>query len=281
MFGYLVAATKVLENEDLARYKSVYCGLCRSLSRCFGQTARLTLNFDMTFLVLLLGSLYEPEEERGDQTCVRHPIEAHPYAMSELTDYAAHMNIAMAYLKCLDDWKDDRRVTAWAEARTLKAGYETVKAKYPRQCGAIEQALGELSALEDAGREDPDAAAACFGAMMREIFVYKEDRWAESLRSMADALGRFVYLLDAAIDLEDDVSHGSYNPFRSLAGDADNGERFRDILRMQLGECIFWFDRLPLVQDVNLLKNILCVGLWAAFNQKYMGEDPKDGSGPV
>ena len=99
MFGYLVAATKVLENEDLARYKSVYCGLCRSLSRCFGQTARLTLNFDMTFLVLLLGSLYEPEEERGDQTCVRHPIEAHPYAMSELTDYAAHMNIAMVYLK--------------------------------------------------------------------------------------------------------------------------------------------------------------------------------------
>ena len=69
MFGYLVAATKVLENEDLARYKSVYCGLCRSLSRCFGQTARLTLNFDMTFLVLLLGSLYEPEEALSERHC--------------------------------------------------------------------------------------------------------------------------------------------------------------------------------------------------------------------
>ena len=151
MFGYLVAAAGVLEDDQRQRYQELYCGLCRSLERCFGHPARLTLNYDMTFLVLLLGSLYEPEEERGDQTCVRHPIEAHPYAMSELTDYAAHMNIAMAYLKCLDDWKDDRRVTAWAEARTLKAGYETVKAKYPRQCGAIEQALGELSALEDAG----------------------------------------------------------------------------------------------------------------------------------
>jgi hypothetical protein len=98
----------------------------------------------------------------------------------------------------------------------LKAWYETVKAKSPRQCGAIEQALGELSALEDAGREDPDAAAACFGAMMREIFVFREDRWAESLRNMADALGRFVYLLDAAIDLEDDVSTAATIPSAAL-----------------------------------------------------------------
>lgn len=280
MFGYLVAATKVLEDDELQRYKSVYCGLCRSLRRCFGEHARLTLNFDMTFLVLLLSSLYEPEEEQAAGTCLRHPIEAHPYALSVLTDYAAHMNIAMAYLKCLDDWNDDRRLTAWAEAKTLKPGYEAVKAKYPRQCGAIEKALSELSALEDERREDPDAAAACFGAMMREVFVYREDRWAEPLRRMADALGRFLYLLDAAMDLDEDVTRGRYNPFRALHGDADNGQRFRDILRMQLGECIFWFDKLPLVQDASLLKNVLCVGLWSAFNQKYIGEK-KDGSGPV
>ena len=68
MFGYLVAATKVLEDDELSRYKSVYCGLCRSLKRCFGQHARLTLNFDMTFLVLLLSSLYEPETGATDYT---------------------------------------------------------------------------------------------------------------------------------------------------------------------------------------------------------------------
>ena len=281
MFGYLVAATKVLEDDELKRYKSVYCGLCRSLKRCFGEHARLTLNFDMTFLVLLLASLYEPEEEQDSQTCVRHPVEPHPYAMSPLSDYAAHMNIAMAHLKCLDDWEDDRRLTAWAEAKVLKADYEKVKAAYPRQCGAIEKALHALSVLESEGREDPDAAAACFGAMMREVFVYREDRWADTLRSMADALGRFLYLLDAAMDLDEDITLGRYNPFRSLHGDADNEARFRDILRMQLGECIYWFDKLPLVQDVSLLKNILCVGLWSAFNQKYCREEPQDGSGSV
>ena len=281
MFGYLVAATKVLEDDELKRYKSVYCGLCRSLKRCFGEHARLTLNFDMTFLVLLLASLYEPEEEQDSQTCVRHPVEPHPYAMSVLSDYTEHMNIAMAYLKCLDDWEDDRRLTAWAEAKALKADYDKVKETYPRQCGAIEKALRELSALEDERREDPDAAAACFGAMMREVFVCREDRWADTLRSMADALGRFVYLLDAAMDLDEDITRGRYNPFRSLYGDADNETRFRDILRMQLGECIYWFDKLPLVQDVSLLKNILCVGLWSAFNQKYCREEPQDGSGSV
>lgn len=280
MFGYLVAATKVLEEGELDRYRAVYCGLCRSLKRCFGQTARLTLNYDMTFLVLLLGSLYEPQEEAGESTCPRHPIKAHSYVMSELSDYAANMNIAMAYLKCLDDWKDDKSLIAWSEAKTLRPGYEKVRERYPRQCAAIEEALDELSDIEQAGREDPDAAAACFGKMMREIFVYKEDRWAETLRRMGDALGRFLYLLDAAMDLDEDAERKRYNPFLSLRGDPENEERFRDILRMQLGECVYFFDRLPLLQDANLMKNILCVGLWAACNQKYC-EGPENGSGSV
>jgi hypothetical protein len=49
----------------------------------------------------------------------------------------------------------------------------------------------------------------------------------------------------------------------------DNEQRFRDILKMQLGECVWHFDMLPLVQDVGLMKNILCTGLWAKFNSKF------------
>lgn len=280
MFGYLVAAAKVLEEDELRRYRAVYCGLCRSLRRCFGQSARLTLNYDMTFLVLLLSSLYEPEEESGESGCMRHPLGKERYVMSGLSDYAAHMNVALAYLKCLDDWKDDKKLTAYAEAKTLKAGYDAVKERYPRQCEAIEKALAELSEIESAGREDPDAAAACFGAMMREVFVWREDRWSGCLRHMGDALGRFLYLLDAAMDLDEDARLGRYNPFRSLAGQ-DNEQRFRDILRLQLGECVYWFDVLPLVADAGLMKNILCVGLWSAFNQKYNREGPENGSRSV
>lgn len=269
MFGYLVAADGVLESEQLRRYKAVYCGLCRSLERCFGQGARLTLTYDMSFLVLLLSSLYEPEETQGARRCPRHPLEKQPYCVSEVSDYAAHMNLALAYLKCRDDWKDDRRLSALAEARTLKGAYLDTARLYPRQCRAAKEALEALCALEASGREDPDAAADCFGRLTEEIFVLREDRWSDTLRHMAHALGRFLYLVDAAVDLEDDAKSGSYNPFRSLAGREDNLQRFSDILKMQLGECLFWFDRLPLVQDVGLMQNILCVGLWLRFNQKY------------
>ena len=162
MFGYLVAAAGVLEDDQRQRYQELYCGLCRSLERCFGHPARLTLNYDMTFLVLLLGSLYEPEEETAQRRCPRHPLEAQTYVCSELSDYAANMNLALAYLKCLDDWQDEHKLPALAEAKTLEPWYREVQARYPRQCQAITQAMDALAEIEKRGEEAPDAAAACF-----------------------------------------------------------------------------------------------------------------------
>jgi hypothetical protein len=187
------------------------------------------------------------------------------------------MNIAFAYLKCLDDWQDDRRLTALAEAKTLKAGYDLVCEKYPRQCAAIGDGLADLAAIEKEGREDPDAAAACFGAMLGELFVFREDRWSEDLRRMGDALGRALYVMDACMDLGLDAARGHYNPFRRYYGLSDNASRFRSALRMLMGDCLRAFDRLPLVQDLPLLKNILCLGLWLQFDRRYGAEEGTTG----
>ena len=111
---------------------------------------------------------------------------------------------------------------------------------------------------------------------MAELFVYKEDRWADTLRHMAHALGRFLYLMDACMDLDSDTLHNNYNPFRRYYRCPDNEQRFRDILKMQLGECVFYFDKLPLVQDAGLLKNILCAGLWARFDRKFKVDERKE-----
>ena len=273
MFGYLTAASEVLEEEQKERYRRCYCGLCRSLQRNYGEAARLTLNYDISFLVLLLSSLYEPEEEQDTLRCIRHPIEAHSFCVSEITDYAAGMNVALAYLKCLDNWKDDRKLSALLEAKLLEGAYKKVCAAWPRQCEAMSRALEELSQIEAEGLEAPDAAADCFGRLMEEIFVYKQDRWEAALRAMAKALGRFIYLLDAVMDLDDDYASGSYNPFKSCHGLDDNEERFRDILKMQLGECVYFFDKLPLVEDAALMQNILCIGLWLQFNNKFGRKD--------
>ena len=273
MFGYLTADTAALTEEQLRRYQACYCGLCRSLEKRHGQLSRLTLNYDMTFLVLLLGSLYEPEETAGESTCIRHLKTPRPWINHEICDYAADVNLALAYLKCLDDWEDEGSLLALAQARVLRPGYGRVQKAYPRQCAAMAQALEDLHAIEKENREAPDEAAACFGRLMAELFVYREDRWADTLRNMGHALGRFIYLLDACMDLDSDTLHNRYNPFRRYYRREDNEQRFRDILKMQLGECVFYFDKLPLVQDAGILKNILCAGLWTRFDHQFKADE--------
>ena len=138
----------------------------------------------------------------------------------------------------------------------------------------MERSIAALRQIEREKREAPDEAADCFGQMMGEIFVWKSDRWSDTMYRMAHALGRTVYLMDACMDLDRDAVTNSYNPFRRYYG-LDNEQRFRDILKMQLGECVYYFDKLPIVQDAMIIKNILCDGLWTQFNRKYK-EEGKD-----
>ena len=289
MFGYLVAAAGVLEDQERQRYQSLYCGLCRSLERCFGHPARLTLNYDMTFLVLLLGSLYEPEEEAAQRRCPRHPVEAQRYVCSEISDYAANMNLALAYLKCLDDWNDDKRLSALAEAKTLEPWYRAVQARYPRQCQAISQALDALAELEREGQEAPDAAAACFGDLMAELFACKHDIWEEPLRRMGFYMGKYIYLLDAYDDLEDDAESGSFNPLlpvrtRMREEGSDFDAYVRALLSMLMASCTRAFEALPIVENIDILRNILYAGVWTKFEvifARRTGADAHTDTGPA
>ena len=281
MFGYLTARTDLLDEERAAHYKAGYCGLCRSLRARYGLSAALTLNFDVTFLVLLLSSLYEPEEKSGVDPCLVHPFRARAWFSSEICDYAADMNVALGYLKCLDNWRDDGSLLSVAEAGLLRRAVCQIREEYPRQCRAIEGSLRALAQIEQERREAPDEAAAAFGSLMGELFVLHDDRWSASLRAMGDALGRFLYIMDACMDLDADTLRNRYNPFRRRYG-LDNERLFRDVLQMLLGECLRHYDRLPLVRDKDILDNILCAGVWAQFDNKYPPEKEADNvPGPV
>jgi len=236
MFGYLTACAQALGEEQANRYKSFYCGVCMTLKRRHGQLSRLTLNYDLSFLVLLLGSLYEPEEEREESCCVVHPFKKQVKRCTPISVYASDMNLMLAYLKCLDNWQDDGSIISAAEAAALKSSYKKLALQYPRQHDAMCKSLEMLHRLEKEHLEDADAAAASFGLLMAEILVYKEDRWSDTLRAMGMALGKFIYIMDAVMDLDSDTFHNSYNPFRRYYG-LDNEQRFRDILKMLLDEC--------------------------------------------
>ena len=101
MFGFVTADTKELTKDENRRYCAVYCGICRRIRARAGQTARLSLSYDMTFLALLLLSLYEPEEAGGNNACALHPIRKRPWADADCIAYAADMNLRFEIAKTL------------------------------------------------------------------------------------------------------------------------------------------------------------------------------------
>ena len=270
MFGYVIANSESLSDENKARYKSVYCGLCRALKERHGQFGRLTLNYDMSFLILVLNSLYEPEMSKGEERCVVHPCHEHCFVSNEITDYAADMNVALAYLNQLDNWHDDKNLLSLIFARILKKKYEKISRRYPRQCAAMEDCLARLSELEASGEQNPDAGARLFGELMGEIFVLREDRWSSSLRSMASSLGEFIYISDAAVDLQKDMKKHRYNPLTALKQAGRSDEYFKDILTMLIGNCTMEFEKLPLVEDMPIMRNILYSGVWTRFELEHI-----------
>jgi len=276
MFGYVSVDVSELSEEEKLRYNSVYCGICRRIRSQSSNAARLALSYDMAFLALLLTSLYEPEEMGGPNACILHPVKKKPWVDNEYIRYAADMNVALAYHNCLDDWRDDGKLTARAAAKLLKKSYFEIKARYPRQCAAIESCISKLSALEKANCPNPDEPAGCFGALMAELMVYHEDLWAKDLRGLGYALGRFIYLADAAADYSSDKKKNKYNPYIAM-GTGENRPQWEQYLLLAMGRCTEYFERLPLVQDKRLLDKILYSGVWVEVKRKTREESPPGG----
>jgi len=264
MFGYVRPDLNALPEEARARYRSHYCGLCRALGKRHGQLTRLMLTYDLTYLTIFLSSLYEPEEETGESRCLPHPKKKHAWRSSAITDYAADMTIALTYHKCRDDWQDDRSLPAKAVSALLKKHYQQVKERWPRQCAAIERAMTEQAEIESRRDETPDAAPACFGRLMAALFVMEEDFWTPALSVFGDSLGRCIYMLDAVCDHDQDAKSGSYNPVILMG---KQPEDMRETLEMLLGSASVAFERLPLLQDEDILRNILYSGLWQGYDE--------------
>ena len=276
MFGCLIADQTKLSDAEKTRYKGCYCGLCKVLNERHGLFGRVALTYDMTFLVLLLTSMLEPGESDGMERCAVHPMRKHYYWLSDVTEYAADMNIALAYHNCRDDFLDDGSAVGFWEAEVLREAYGVVRGLYPRQCDAMERELAALSLLERENRQEPDAAAACFGRLLGELFV-TDDPLTERLRPFGEALGRMIYLQDAVIDLERDRRQGSYNPLLALSDAGWGEEEMKTLLIAQLGACCDAFERLPILQDVGLMRSILYSGIWQRYNAALQKQHKREG----
>lgn len=278
MFGLVIASLEELSEEQKSRYQAVYCGICRAIRDTDGQLCRLGLSYDMAFLALLHMSLYEPKEKTDQGRCIAHPAKRRPWTDNEYIRYAARMNVALAANKARDDRDDDGKRSAGLMARIFGRHEAEIAGLYPRQCGAIAACIARLSGLERGLCANPDEPANCFGELMAELMVVREDRWAEDLRQLGFYLGRFIYLADAAIDYRRDVKAGKYNPFAAM-GCGEDFEKWEQYLVLAMASATSAYERLPLVEDKGILDNILYSGVWRSYRrmQRESGKENQNG----
>jgi hypothetical protein len=277
MFGYINVNGKELSEENKQIYQSYYCGLCRSLKAFCGAKGQALLNYDMTFLVVLLTGLYEPEaEEEKKFTCRLHPLKKRIFRDNEIQEYAAAMNVLLAYHSLVDDWKDDKSFTKKTVASMFEGDYRRVKEKYPRQTKAVEDYMQKLADCESKGETNIDLVAGLTGEMLGEIFAWRQDEWSGELKTLGFYLGKFIYLMDAYVDREKDEKKDSYNPLKKLA--AENGQEYETLCRLMMtsmmSECAKSFERLPILLHADILRNIIYSGVWTKYEylQKKRGQ---------
>lgn len=267
MFGYVLVNKPELKIREFENYRSYYCGLCHQLKEEYGTFGRMMLNYDMTFLIMLLSDLYDAEDEVKCSRCVVHPSKKHCHRQNHVTEYCSDMCILLSYYKCADDWNDERKLSRWALSKILKRKCAKVKKKYPEKAEFIESRLNMLSIVESSKVTHIDRAARVFGEIMAEVFVYKDDMWKEDLYKIGFYLGKYIYLLDAYEDIEKDIKSGAYNPFKEIYHNDDFEKQVLKLLLLMIGECTDAFERLPLVENVEILRNILYSGVWVRFGK--------------
>lgn len=229
MFGYVRPFRPELRCKDFDLYRATYCGLCRCLRRRYGWIAPMLLNFDFTFLALLL---WEPEERfapcRG--RCCANPLRKLPMCPdSGALELAADESVILAWWKLRDSVQDEgffRGLPARALSAVLWPAYRRAARRRPEFDRTVGRCLKELLELEREGCTSLDRTADAFARLLRDA-APREGSRGRVLSQLLYHLGRWIYLADARDDLEEDKLSGRYNPVAARYGPAGDDAALR------------------------------------------------------
>lgn len=267
MFGYININQKELSEENKKIYQAYYCGLCQKLKTNCGTKGQMLLSYDLTFLIVLLTGLYELENTETEFTCPLHPTKKRTAYINKATEYAADMNLILAYQNLLDDWKDEKSYTKKAFVKILDKDYTRIVSKYPRQVKALEEFMRKTAEVEKNKETNLDLVAGLTGEMLGEIMCWREDEWQEELRTIGFYMGKFIYLMDAYEDYDADQKKNCYNPLVYM--EKENDQEFdtfcKLLLTSMMSECAKSFERLPILLHADILRNILYSGVWSKY----------------
>ena len=266
MFGFVVANPEKLNEEQRAHYRAVYCGLCRALGKEHGFIDRLTLTYDLAFLILVLSAVTEEPYEALTERCPIH-LTQHRFEVNRFTSYAAEMNIALSYYKFMDDKADDGSAVASVKAAVFRKEAEQAAEKYPVPCKAVTDCLERLSAAEQSDILMPDVPAGIFGELMGSLFAVDGTEHREALYDFGVSLGKAIYVMDAAVDLKKDIKKKQYNPLIMM-----KKEDVKTALDILMADVVEQYRRLPVRQDAAIIENILYSGIWTVYESRRRKE---------
>ena len=265
MYGYVVVNKPELKIKEYDMYRSYYCGLCEELLSDYGINGQISISYDMTFLLVLLTGLYEPDTTYKEARCIAHPVHKHPVRRNKISAYVADMNVLMTYYKCVDDWQDDRKLMKKLLASSLTNKVKRIEKAYSQKARIIKAALDRMSELENNNESNIDLLAEQFGIIMAQILCMKNDEWYDTLKVMGNSLGRFIYILDAYDDLLEDKKKGRYNALRTYENNKDFDIFIENVLKSHMAQFAAGFESLPIIENVDLLRNVIYSGVFTRF----------------
>ncbi len=262
MFGYLVCNAEILDKQQKEEYKKYYCSLCESLHQSYGNIGRATLSYDLTFFAMLLDSLQKSDGKSFTKRCPIQPLRNQPMISNNTIDYCADINLLLTYYKCIDDINDDNSLKAKKLEKKLKPHIDKISDKYNIKLDIIKTKLNEISGYERENILNPDLPANAFGELFSEMFIYKYV--SDDLRKFGYHLGKFIYLMDAVMDFKKDLKSESYNPLVTISS-----SNHKDMLLSVMEDVDYYYSKLPVTTNKDILDNIIYSGLWTKYNLEF------------
>ena len=213
MFGYVKTDLPNMYVKDTILYKAMYCGLCKGIGKISGQRGRLVLNYDLTFLSILLHNLKDIDVKVEKQRCILHTIRKRPIALpDELTCRIAAFNVILARYKIDDDVIDDNK--GKLKRSFFRKAYKRAKKAEPELDAVVRKNYLALREYEKNSCDSIDMVCDPFGNMISEsVKVLLGDKFTDDVSKLSYGLGKWIYLIDALDDFNKDKKKNNFNVF--------------------------------------------------------------------